>query len=132
MQDGFIKIFRDLKNYKPIAPLYAWMRTVVVRTALENIRRKKSRVNRGVPVDELYDKGVLESVSGELAAQELMTLVQGLNDDLRAVFNLYAIDGYSHKEIAEMLKISEGNSKVRLSRARKLLKEQVERLFELK
>lgn len=131
LQDGFIKIYRDLGNYKPIAPLYTWTRQVVIRTALENIRRKKSRIGRGIPVEEAYSLGEKEKSSGELGAQELMKLIQSLPLDLRTVFNLYAIDGYSHREISQMLTVTEASSKMRLSRARAILKKEVEQLFEL-
>jgi len=116
LQDGYVKIYRDLKSYRPIASLYSWMRTVMVRTALECIRRKKSRIGRDLDASTY---------------QEILSLIRTLPEELKTVFNLYAIDGYSHKEIAEMCGISEGNSKVRLNRARKKLKEKVNRLFEL-
>jgi len=131
LQEGFIKIYRDLKNYKPIAPLYAWMRTVVVRTALEHIRKRKRRPQSQGTVDEFYDLGRDEESSSQMQAQELITLIRQLPTDLCYCFNLYAIDGYSHKEIAELLGITEGNSKMRVSRARAILKKQVEKLFEV-
>ncbi len=112
LQDGYMKIYRDLADYRPIAPLYAWMRQVVVRTALESIRRKKSRIGSGIPVEDVYSLGIKEKVSGELGAQELLALIKALSSELRTVFNLYALDGFTHKEIAEMLFITEASSRV--------------------
>jgi len=129
-QDGFVKIFKDLKDYRPIAPLFAWLKTVMVRTALENIRRKKSRIGRGLEQKESIMPGISEQATEILNAQELMKLIRALPEELRTVFNLHAIEGYSHKEIAQLLKISEGNSKVRLSRARSILRKEVEVLFD--
>jgi len=131
LQEAFIKIYRDLKNYRPIAPLYAWLRTVAVRTALEHIRKRNRRPQSQETVEESYNLGTAEQATGMLQAQELTQLIQQLPADLRHCFNLYAIDGYSHKEIGDMLNISEANSKMRVSRARKILKKQVEQLFEV-
>lgn len=131
LQEGYIKIYRDLKDYRPIAPLYAWLRTVVVRTALEHIRKRKRRPQSQGVIEDFYSLGVEEKSSSELQAQELISLIRLLPKELQYCFNLYAIDGYSHKEIAEMLEISEGNSKMRVSRARTILKKQVEKLFEV-
>jgi len=110
----------------------SWMRTVMVRTALECIRRKKSRIGRDLDASTMYSLGSAEQITGGIEYQEILSLIRTLPEELKTVFNLYAIDGYSHKEIAEMCNISEGNSKVRLNRARKRLKEKVGLLFELK
>ena len=131
LQEGYIKIYRDLKDYRPIAQLYAWLRTVVVRTALEHIRKRNRRPQSQGTIEEFYGLGEQEKSTGEMHVQELISLIRKLPIDLRNCFNLYAIDGYSHKEIAEMLDISEGNSKMRVSRARSILKKQVEKLFEV-
>jgi RNA polymerase sigma factor (sigma-70 family) len=131
LQEGYIKVYRDLKQYKPIAPLYVWMRTVIVRTALEHIRKRSRRPQSQGVINDRTDLGKPEQSSGKLAAEELLTLIQQLPVDMRHCFNLHAIDGYSHREIAEMLDISEANSKMRVSRARSILKKQVEKLFEV-
>lgn len=131
LQEGFIKIYRDLKDYRPIAPLYAWLRTVVVRTALEHIRKRQRRPQSQALVEDLWDLGEDEQVSDGLQVQALMQLIQALPDDYRLCFNLYAIEGYSHKEIAQQLSISEANSKMRVSRARGILRKHIEKLYEV-
>ncbi len=130
LQDGFIKVFRDLHQYKPIAPLGAWIRKVMVNTALEHVRSAKRKI-----VTHAYD-GLVLNQSGEqeseLDARHLTLIIQSLGDEYRLVFNMFAIEGYSHAEIAEKLEISESNSKVRLTRARKMIQEMLEKLFETK
>ncbi len=132
LQDGFIKVFRDLHQYKPIAPLGAWIRKVMVNTALEHIRSSKRKVITHEYSDSALDQPVEQGPAGELEAKQLTLIIQSLNDDYRLVFNMFAIEGYSHVEIAEKLEISESNSKVRLNRARKMIQEMLEKHFETK
>jgi len=125
LQEGFLKVYRDLHQYKPEAPLGAWMRRVVINTALEHLRRNKNSNatdNDNVRILRLETE---EKALSELTAQELRQRITELPDDFRAVFNLYAIEGFSHLEIADMLDISVANSKVRLNRARGILKRSI-------
>ena len=125
LQEGFLKVFRDLPGYKPIASLGAWIRKVMIHTALEHLRKnKKARENDRDNIRSLQIES-REGVQSGINAEQLRRHIAQLPDDFRAVFNLYAIEGYSHREIAEMLDISEANSKVRLSRARTVLKRTV-------
>lgn len=132
LQEAFIKVFRDLSQYKPYGPLGGWIRTIVVHTALEHLRKNKRKDNATVdnvlPIDSQVEATVLE----EMSAKELLQKIYELPEDYRVVFNLYAIEGYAHREIAEMLSISEANSKVRLNRARNLLKSEVSAIIEWK
>ncbi len=132
LQEGFIKVYRDLHQYKPLAPLGAWIRKVMVNTALEHIRREKRNISAEDSADYREIPAAQENPSGELEAKQLIEIIQELQEEYRLVFNLYAIEGYAHNEIADMLNISESNSKVRLNRARKMIQEMLEKHFETK
>jgi len=129
MQDGFIKVFKKIDQYSGKGSLEGWIRRVIINTALERLR---SRVNlhsldENIGTEnELTEYGVLESMS----AEEITKLISRLSPKYRIVFNLYAIEGYSHKEIGEKLGISEGTSKSNLSRARAILQNQLADMFE--
>lgn len=126
LQEGFLKVFRDLHQYRPEAPLGAWIRKVMVNAALEHIR--KHRNNAIVPIDNIrtLQPVASEKTISELNARELIARIAMLPDEYRLVFNLFAIEGYSHAEIAVMLDISVANSKVRLNRARGSLRKTIE------
>lgn len=131
LQEGFIKIFDKLKQYKNKGSLEGWMRKIIVNTALEKIRKE----NRFMVVEEDtfldYDHYKYEHILEELGEKELLEMIRELSPQYRMVFNLYAIEGYSHKEIAQKLNISEGTSKSNLSRARELLKNKIETRYEI-
>ena len=124
LQEGFIRIFKKLDQYKPICPVIFWMKKVMVNTALEHIRKHKKHKQAQYELNEQVIEAHVDTVDIQNAA-ELIELVQRLPDDYKVVFNLYAIEGYGHKEIAEMVGISESNSKVRLMRARGMLQAQL-------
>jgi RNA polymerase sigma-70 factor (ECF subfamily) len=125
LQDGFIKVFRDLGQYKPDAPLGFWIRKVMINTALEHIRKHKKSDDNGRDNIRILQPETEEMAYSELNAQELRRRIAELPDEFRMVFNLYAIEGYSHQEIADLLDISVANSKVRLNRARGILKRSI-------
>lgn len=124
LQDGFLKIFQKISQFKFEGSFEGWMRRVFVNTALERYRSQHKIINIQDNWRELNDKGY-EDIVSSLTTDELLLLVQELSPKYRAVFNLYAIEGYSHKEISEKLDISEGTSKSNLSRARIILQEKV-------
>ena len=132
LQEGFIKIFEKLKQYSNKGSLEGWMRKIIVNTALERIRRE----NRFMLVEDdtfmEYDRYRYEHILEELGEKDLLEMIQELSPQYRMVFNLYAIEGYSHKEISQMLNISEGTSKSNLSRARDLLKYKIELYYNIK
>ncbi|HOU95540.1 MAG TPA: RNA polymerase sigma factor [Bacteroidales bacterium] len=126
LQDGFIKIFQNLQNYKFEGSFEGWMRRIVVNTALEKFRARHNlyRVDDIDPADEPEAEPENEDYAG-LEAADLLYIIRELPPKYRMVFNLYAIEGYSHKEISQMLNISEGTSKSNLSRARSILQKKV-------
>lgn len=122
---GFMKVFEKIDSYKGTGSLEGWIRRIMVNQSLYYLRQNK---NMYLEVDIEKADEVLdwESIGNSLEANELMQMVQNLPVGYRSVFNLYAIEGYSHREIAEALNISENTSKSQLSRARALLRKQLE------
>lgn len=121
LQEGFIKVFRYLKDYRSDGSLEGWIRKTMVNTAI-NFYKKKIKYQKDVSLDQTepinHDE---ESAIDKLSAKELMEHIQELPDGYRMVFNLNIIEGYTHKEIGKMLNISENTSKSQLSRARGVL-----------
>jgi len=124
LHEGFIKIFLNIASYKGKGSFEGWMRRIMVNTALERYR-KKFQMYPVSEVAELESKLNTNLIVSELSSQELLGLISELPPAYKMVFNLYAIDGYAHKEIAEILNISIGTSKSNLSRARKILQNKV-------
>ncbi len=126
LQDGFIKIFENLIHYKYEGSFEGWMRRIIVNTALEKYRGKHNlyRVDDIDMIPEPDADPDNEDYSG-LEAVDLLDMIRELPPKYRMVFNLYAIEGYAHKEISQMMKISEGTSKSNLSRARMILQKKV-------
>jgi RNA polymerase sigma factor (sigma-70 family) len=128
LQDGFIKVFDKIHQFGFKGAFEGWIRKVMVNTALE-----KYRIHyRQVPVDEhLSEIGQDDSkdIIADIDVTELIKIVEELSPRYRVVFNLYALEGFSHKEISDMLQISEGTSKSNLSRARTILQEKVNKYY---
>ena len=124
LQMGYIKVFQKIKEYRGEGSFEGWIRRVMVNTAIESYRKNLRSLNV-VEIDEAYEQPSTGFDFGTLGMQDLMKVIQKLADGYRMVFNMYAIEGYSHKEIGETLGISEGASKSQLSRARAILKEEI-------
>mgnify|MGYP003576411135 CR=1 FL=1 len=123
LQTAFVKVFQKINLYKGEGSFEGWVRRIMVNTSIE-FYRKRLRSLKVVEMNNQHDIGV-DIDLGQLQAKDLLNLIQSLSPGYRLVFNLYAIEGYSHKEIADQLGISEGASKSQLSRARAILREQV-------
>jgi len=129
LHEGFIKVFQNIKGFKGEGSLKGWVRRIMINTALEKFRKKSPLyVLDGDNYDDVEDID-RESVISNISADDLMNLIQELTPQYRMVFNLYALEGYSHKEIAEKLGISEGTSKSNLARARSVLQKKVKEHF---
>lgn len=124
LQESFIKVFKQIKNYKGEAPLVFWIKRIVINTAL-NSQRGKLYLYPMVDVDDLKESQGQQPNMTDYTMEELMTMVRGLPGSSQVIFNLYAIEGYKHHEIAEMLDISVGTSKSQYSRAKQLLRERM-------
>jgi RNA polymerase sigma-70 factor (ECF subfamily) len=126
LQEGFIKIFENLVHYKHEGSFEGWVRRIMVNTALEKYR-SKHLLRRVDDIDRIPEPDAEpdnEDYAG-LQAVDLMGIIRELPPKYRMVFNLFAIEGYSHREISKMMKISEGTSKSNLSRARVILQRRV-------
>jgi RNA polymerase sigma factor (sigma-70 family) len=122
MIGGFVKVFEKINGFKSEGSFEGWIRRIMINEALAFLRKQKS-LGLTVAMEDLYEEPVFTAEDTGLEAEDLLKLVQQLPDGYRTVFNLFAIEGYSHQEIAEMLHISEGTSKSQLSRARNLLQQ---------
>lgn len=126
MQDAFVKVFRSIDQYNRSGSLKGWVRRVVVNTALDYLRRKKGE-NSLIDINEIEETlDFSQPFNSPSATKDIMLAVNRLPEGARLVFNLFALEGYSHREIAEKLNISEGTSKSQYSRARQLLQLWVE------
>lgn len=126
LQEAFIKIFKNFNQLESSEKLESWMKAIVVRTAINHYHRLKSHAVLFSPVEEIRNDDRIYSSSMEDVSDEyLVSLINGLPDGCRMVFNLFAIEGYSHAEIAEMLSVSEGTSRSQFHHAKYLLKEKL-------
>lgn len=126
LQEGFIKVFNSIKTYKGEGSFEGWIRKIMVNTAI-NIYRTTLNQNVSRDLDEVSNFISVSNIQKDnLSSEYLLKLIQELPEGYRQVFNLYAIEGYSHKEISNMLEISEGTSKSQLSRARSMLQQKIE------
>jgi RNA polymerase sigma-70 factor (ECF subfamily) len=128
MQEGFIKVYEKIHQYGFKGAFEGWIRKVMVNTALEKYRMHYNSVTIQENLAEIDDDPE-KDLPGDIEVNELMDIVQGLTPRYRMVFNLYALEGYSHQEISELLHISEGTSKSNLSRARAILQEKVKNYY---
>jgi RNA polymerase sigma-70 factor (ECF subfamily) len=128
LQEGFVKIFTKLDHYKGDGSLEGWIRRVMVNTALDEIRKNVKYQDNQSMDDVGYKLELNAHIIEGLQEQDLLVLISELPDGYKIVFNMFAIEGYSHKEIAEELNISENTSKSQYSRARAYLKNKLEEL----
>jgi len=128
-QEAFVKVFKGITAFRGVGSLEGWVRKIFIRTSIEYYR-KRSRSVFNVNIEEAYDIGTKENLHSNINREEILKAIRELPTGYRTIFNLYAIEGYSHKEIAQMLGISEGTSKSQLFRAKKLLQGYLSRLNE--
>ena len=129
LQEGFIKIFKKLESFRGEGSFEGWIRRIFVNTAIEHFRRKRYLQ----PVTEKEENTIegksLSALDG-LAEKDILALVRQLSPGYRTVFNMYVVEGYTHKEIGDMLGISEGTSKSQLSRAKVILQDMVRQFID--
>jgi RNA polymerase sigma factor (sigma-70 family) len=128
VHDGFVKIYMKISQFRFEGSFEGWMRRIMVNTALEKYRMQCQIININ-DISKEVDGSNATDFLNEISARELVKFVQELSPRYRLVFNLYAIEGYSHKEISRKLDISEGTSKSNLSRARAILQDKVRKYF---
>jgi RNA polymerase sigma-70 factor (ECF subfamily) len=127
VNDGFMKIFQKIEQYKQDTSFKAWVRRIMINASIDHYRKElKHQKNR--PLEDAYHSPSIGSAVDEMAYEELVGLIQKLTPAYRAVFNLYVIDGHTHEEIAEILGISDGTSKSNLMKARENLRKMLGKL----
>lgn len=127
LQESMIRCFTNLKKYEKTGALGAWMRRVTIHVCLEMYRKNKTMKDHlSRYAGENENDGVLDNVLHSMALDDLLRKIQSLPPGFRTVFNLYAIEGMTHPEIAEALSVTVGTSKSQYSRARQLLREMIE------
>ena len=129
MQEGFIRIFRYMDKYSGKGSFEGWMRRIMVNNAINYYKKNLSSARESEFQDYMGGKSQEADAVSAMSYQELLKMLQDLPDGYRTVFNMYVIEGYSHKDIAEELGISENTSKSQLSRARSNLKEQINKTY---
>jgi RNA polymerase sigma factor, sigma-70 family len=121
LQEGFIKVFRYLSQYKQEGELGAWIRRIMVNTALNYLKRNRKYQEEMFFTQEYLHPVADDNPAVKLQAKELAELIRQLPQGYQVIFNLHAVEGYTHVEIGEMLGISDGTSRSQYSRARNLL-----------
>jgi RNA polymerase sigma factor (sigma-70 family) len=125
LQDGFIKVFRNLHRFRAEGSFEGWIRRVFINSSIEHFRKKSLQMSKVSEKEEETIGDTDISALDNLAEKDIVKLIQELSPGYRTVFNLYVVEGYSHKEIGEQLGISEGTSKSQLARARSILQKKV-------
>ena len=129
LQDGFVKVFMAIDSYAGSGSFEGWIRKIMVNVCLESLRRTDIlrdavELDKGEEIEASNDSPI-----SALSEKELRQLIAELPDGFRTVFNLFAIEGYSHKEISEMLNINESTSRSQYNRARQVLQRKVNKLY---
>ena len=125
MVSGFVKVFKNLDTFRHEGSFEGWIRQIMVRQSISHLRKNQFVVYDEVVLEKAHPQTVMDSF--DWGTEHIQSLIDALPNGYRAVFVLYAIEGYKHQEIAEMLDISESTSKSQLFKARRLLKEQLKK-----
>jgi RNA polymerase sigma factor (sigma-70 family) len=126
LQDGFIKVFSGLKNFRSDGSFEGWMKRIFIHTAINHYHKLKSEATHITPESDYIDpKDQSANALDKLSEKELLQLIAALPDGYRMVFNLFVIEGYSHDEIAELLNIKSSTSRSQLVKARMLLQQRI-------
>lgn len=129
LQESFIKVFKNIHRFRFEGSLRGWIRRTVVHTAINAYNKKQRDTQLIIPMSESGDVDAsIDSIVGELEANDIIKLVNSLPKKAREVLKLYAIEGYKHREIAELLGITEGTSKSQFSRAKRMLQSSIKAL----
>jgi RNA polymerase sigma factor (sigma-70 family) len=124
LQESLLRIFKGIGQYEAIGSFEGWMRKVTINTALQQIDKQYFK-KEVYEIDTKHEVQLLPDVFQKMGAEELLSLIATLPNGFRQVFNLYAIEGYSHAEISALLGIGESSSRSQLARARKLLQDKL-------
>ncbi len=133
LQEGFVKILTKINDFKDIGSFEGWMKRIIVNTAI-SFYHKNKKYNETYDIDEITEKNTENYVWGneDFTKEELLKVINDLPEGYRVIFNMYAIEGYKHKEIAEKLNISHNTSKSQYLRAKERIREKLEQLSKIK
>ncbi len=127
LNDSFMKVFENIDQFDTERDFKPWFRRIVINTAINEYHKNKMRMEKVEPISESHDLLTDNKIVSGISYDEIIELIQKLSPVYRTVFNLYVIEGYKHREIAEMLEISVGTSKSNLSKAKSNLRELLEK-----
>ncbi len=129
LQDGFIKVFKNIKDFRHEGSLEGWIRKIMVNTAITQFNKNKMKFVEISDEIAVQQDDQDETLNVRIEPEMLLNLIQEMPDGYRMVLNLYVFEGFNHKEIAEILTISENTSKSQLFKARKYLKRELEKIM---
>lgn len=125
MQEGFVRVFGKLKDFRMEGSLEGWVRRIMVHTAINHYRKKSFQQER-FGLERMPEESVDPAAIGDLGTAEILAMVAALPDGYRMVFNLFAIEGYDHAEIAELIGCGESTSRSQLAKARRMLQQMIQ------
>jgi len=126
LQEGFIKVYKNIKHFRGSGSLEGWLRKIFTNTVIDYFRKNNTLSNHIISGSEVENEEVPSHILEQIDAEAILVKVGQLPEGARVIFNLYALEGYTHKEISERLNISEGTSKSQLNRAKSILKKWLE------
>jgi len=130
MQEGFIKVFHNISRFKNEGSFEGWVRRIMVFTAINFFKHRSRKFQEDLDQED-YDAVYHDDIIDKIAAKEIIALVQQLPEGYRMIFNLYAVEGYTHKEIGDMLGIAVGTSKSQYARARTVMQQLLAKHFQI-
>jgi RNA polymerase sigma-70 factor (ECF subfamily) len=125
MQEGFIKVYKSLPKFRGEGSFEGWIRRIFINTSIEHFRKKVKLYNVNEVHENTIEDVALDALDS-LATKDILSIINELSPGYKQVFNMHVVEGYSHKEIADMLGITEGTSKSQLARAKGALKKIIE------
>ncbi len=123
MQEGFLRVYKSIDNFQEKSNVKTWITRIMINTAISHYRNNNLLELNYQDEFEQYNENINNNIPSSVATNELLEVINLLPNDMRLIFNMSAIEGYSHREIAEILGISRGTSKIRLLRARQKIQE---------
>ncbi len=130
LQEGFLKVFQNINKFKNEGSFEGWVRRIMIFTAI-NIYKYRLRKYKEDFDHEEYDAPYNDGIIDKISAKEIMMLMHQMPEGYKVIFNLYAVEGYTHKEIGQMLNIAEGTSKSQYSRARQFLQQALAKHYQI-
>ncbi len=131
LQEGFVKILKQINKFEQKGSFEGWMKRIVINTAITNYRKNLKRYNHSELDDYNSQFHSTSMYDSDFTHEELLNIIKKLPDGYRVIFNLYAIEGYKHKEIAELLNIDVATSKSQYSRAKRSIRQKMEKISKI-